>query len=137
MARRRFLTGRARLLRRGSTDAEKALWTHLRSRQLDGAKFRRQVEIDGYVVDFLCANHRLIIEVDGGQHTPERDAERTAYGGFRSSNLASISAVGLEAAFDPKLTVAQPFVGGFASSRIGSRFSIDWRRLSIASKLWR
>ena len=79
MARRRFLTGRARLLRCGSTDAEKALWTHLRSRQLDGAKFRRQVEIDGYVVDFLCANHRLIIEVDGGQHTPERDAQRTAY----------------------------------------------------------
>ena len=104
MARRRFLTGRARLLRRGSTDAEKALWTHLRSRQLDGAKFRRQVEIDGYLVDFLCANHRLIIE-DGGQYTPERDAERIAYGGFRSSDLASISAVGLEAAFDPLRTL--------------------------------
>jgi adenine-specific DNA-methyltransferase len=51
----------------------------LRSRQHNGVKFRRQVEIDGYIVDFLCAERGLIIEVDGGQHTPERDARRTAY----------------------------------------------------------
>jgi adenine-specific DNA-methyltransferase len=37
------------------------------------------VEIDGYVADFLCSEKRLIIEVDGGQHTPERDARRTAF----------------------------------------------------------
>jgi adenine-specific DNA-methyltransferase len=46
---------------------------------MTGFKFRKQVEIDGYVVDFLCSERRLIIEVDGGQHTPERDARRTAY----------------------------------------------------------
>ena len=79
MARHHFLTSRSRGLRTNSTDAERKLWGALRGRQLNGFKFRKQVEIDGYVVDFLCAEKRLIIEVDGGQHTPERDAARTAY----------------------------------------------------------
>jgi very-short-patch-repair endonuclease len=79
VARHHFLTSRSRGLRKNSTDAERKLWSILRSRQLGGFKFRKQVEIDGYVVDFLCAEKRLIIEVDGGQHTPERDAPRTAY----------------------------------------------------------
>jgi very-short-patch-repair endonuclease len=78
LARQHFLTGRARRLRRDSTDAERALWKHLRSRQLKGAKFRRQVEINGHIVDFLCPAHRLIIEVDGGQHSKEGDEARTA-----------------------------------------------------------
>ena len=55
------------------------MWSILRSRQLNGFKFRRQIEIDGYIVDFLCPERRLIIEVDGGQHKSERDARRTAY----------------------------------------------------------
>jgi very-short-patch-repair endonuclease len=46
---------------------------------LDGVKFRKHVEIDGYIVDFLCPERRLTIEIDGGQRTPERDARRTAY----------------------------------------------------------
>ena len=79
MARHHFLTSRSRALRHNSTDAERKLWQVLRSRQLCDFKFRRQVEIDGYVVDFLCPARRLIVEVDGGQHTPERDARRTAY----------------------------------------------------------
>ena len=79
MARRHFLTSRSRRLRRDATDAERKLWSVLRSRQLNGFKFRRQVEIDGYVADFLCAERRLIIEVDGGQQTAENDACRTAY----------------------------------------------------------
>jgi very-short-patch-repair endonuclease len=66
-------------LRKNSTEAEKKLWSALRSRQHNGFKFRRQVEIDGYIADFLCPEGRLIIEVDGGQHSPERDARRTAY----------------------------------------------------------
>ncbi|HEX6073628.1 MAG TPA: endonuclease domain-containing protein [Sphingomicrobium sp.] len=73
------MTSRSRALRRSSTDAERKLWTVLRNRQLCAFKFRRQVEIDGYIVDFLCPERRLIIEVDGGQHTPEGDACRTAY----------------------------------------------------------
>ena len=79
MARRHYLTSRSRALRRNSTDAERKLWNVLRNRQLNGFKFRKQVEIDAYIVDFLCPALRLVIEVDGGQHTPERDARRTAF----------------------------------------------------------
>jgi adenine-specific DNA-methyltransferase len=79
MARHHFLTSRSRGLRKRSTEAERKLWRVLRSRQLNGFKFRKQVEIDAYVVDFLCTERRLIIEVDGGQHSPERDARRTAF----------------------------------------------------------
>ncbi|HEY9213748.1 MAG TPA: endonuclease domain-containing protein [Ancylobacter sp.] len=68
---------RARRLRRDQTGVEKKLWSHLRDRRLDGWKFRRQVPIDRYVVDFLCADARLVVELDGGQHTAEGDAERT------------------------------------------------------------
>jgi very-short-patch-repair endonuclease len=79
VARQHFLTSRSRKLRRDSTDAEKKLWSALRNGQLNRLKFRRQVEIGNYIVDFLCPEKRLIIEVDGGQHTPERDARRTAF----------------------------------------------------------
>ena len=87
MARHHFLTSRSGALRKNSTDAERKLWSVLRSRQLSGFKFRRQVEIDGYIVDFLCADRQLIVEVDGGQHSSEQDARRTAYlesQGFRA-----------------------------------------------------
>jgi crossover junction endodeoxyribonuclease RuvC len=57
----------ARTLRRRSTEAEKRIWQTLRARQA-GAKFRRQQPIEGYVVDFVSFDHRLIIELDGGQH---------------------------------------------------------------------
>jgi adenine-specific DNA-methyltransferase len=79
VARHQFLTSRSRGLRKNATDAERKLWSVLRGHQLNGCKFRKQVEIDGYIVDFLCPERRLIIEVDGGQHTPERDARRTAF----------------------------------------------------------
>ena len=60
--------GRARQLRRDTTDAEALLWGHLRSRQLDGAKFVRQHPIDRYIADFCCRGARLVVELDGGQH---------------------------------------------------------------------
>jgi very-short-patch-repair endonuclease len=71
--------GFARRLRRNQTDAERALWFRLRNRRLNGWKFRRQVSIDRYVVDFSCEAARLIIELDGGQHAErtEDDAKRT------------------------------------------------------------
>ena len=61
-------TGLARRLRRDSTSAELRLWNRLRSRSIDGNKFVRQQSIGRYVVDFVCREKRLIIEVDGGQH---------------------------------------------------------------------
>ena len=55
-------------LKNEMTHAEKLLWKHLRSRQLDGYKFRRQSPIDRYIVDFVCKSNMLIVEIDGGQH---------------------------------------------------------------------
>jgi very-short-patch-repair endonuclease len=50
------------------TDAERVLWQNLRNRQLNGFKFRRQKPIGPYIVDFVCLEKKIIIEVDGGQH---------------------------------------------------------------------
>ena len=81
---RKKLTPLARNLRRNQTDAEKRLWWHLRSRQLEGAKFVRQEQLGPHIADFACREARLAIELDGGQHSPEDDAPRTqtieAYG---------------------------------------------------------
>lgn len=63
----------ARRLRKTMTDAEQALWRHLRGRQLAGFRFRRQVPIGRYIVDFACLDVGLIVEVDGGQHEINRD----------------------------------------------------------------
>jgi very-short-patch-repair endonuclease len=71
----------ARKLRRNATDAEKALWRYVRNRTARGAKIRRQQAIGPYIVDFVCFEARLVIEVDGGQHNVHtgQDANRTAY----------------------------------------------------------
>jgi very-short-patch-repair endonuclease len=58
----------ARKLRKKSTDAERRLWFLLRDRRLLGYKIRRQRPIGPYIVDFVCIEHRLVIEVDGSQH---------------------------------------------------------------------
>ena len=71
------LTKAARRLRLGATEAEKTIWSRLRNRQIEGAKFKRQFSLSGYIVDFACTDLRLLIEVDGGQHNPVADAERT------------------------------------------------------------
>ncbi len=59
---------RAHSLRRDATDAECRLWSMLRGRQIGNAKFRRQQPIGPFIVDFVCLEHRLIIEADGSQH---------------------------------------------------------------------
>ena len=71
----------ARELRADMTDAETKLWWRLRGRQLGGHRFRRQVPIGPYIVDFACLAASLVIEVDGGQHFDEadRDERRTAW----------------------------------------------------------
>jgi very-short-patch-repair endonuclease len=68
---------RARRLCSNQTDAEHILWLRLRDRRLNGLKFRRQVPIDRYVVDFFCADAHLVIEVDGGQHATADESSRT------------------------------------------------------------
>jgi very-short-patch-repair endonuclease len=71
----------ARKLRRNFTDAEMKLWKHLRNRLTGGQKFRRQQPIGKYIVDFVCFEKRLIVEVDGGQQGERAayDSERTAW----------------------------------------------------------
>ena len=72
---------RARRLRTLMTDAENHLWTQLRRKQIDGFRFRRQVPVGGYILDFACLRAWLVIEVDGSQHgqARERDHLRTAW----------------------------------------------------------
>lgn len=68
---------RARALRLNQTDAEQRLWKLLRAKRLEGWKFRRQLPIGRYIVDFACPSARLIVEADGGQHNASaRDAVR-------------------------------------------------------------
>lgn len=69
----------AKAMRRQPTDAEAALWTRLRAVRLSGFKFKRQQPLGDYVVDFVCFECKLIVEVDGGQHAEQADFERTRW----------------------------------------------------------
>jgi len=72
---------RAKALRHTMTDAERHLWRVLRGSQLDGHKFRRQAPVGPFIVDFVCFDWQLVVEVDGGQHAvhAEQDRQRTAW----------------------------------------------------------
>lgn len=69
------LTKLAKQFRQGMTDAERVLWSHLRAKRLNNLKFRRQQPIGNYIVDFVCFEKRLIIEVDGGHHMENEKAD--------------------------------------------------------------
>ena len=70
-------TQQARRLRQNSTIAESRLWNRLRSRLLNGQKFLRQQPLGPFIVDFVCREKRVIVEVDGGQHADDqRDIDR-------------------------------------------------------------
>ena len=70
----------ARAMRRTPTEAERKLWYALRDRRMQHVKFRRQAPIGPYVADFLCIEHRLIIEADGGRHAGSaKDIARDAW----------------------------------------------------------
>ncbi len=71
----------ARQLRHNMTEAERHLWHRIRLKQLDGARFRRQAPMGSYVVDFVCHDAKLIVEIDGGQHADRigQDADGTAW----------------------------------------------------------
>ena len=71
----------SRRLRQAMTDAERRVWSVLRQIQLDGLRFRSQFAIGRYIVDFICLEARIVVEVDGGQHNvqSEREAVRDAW----------------------------------------------------------
>ncbi len=111
------LLTKARSLRTGMTEAEHLLWSRIRAHRLAGLGFRRQVPVPPHVVDFLCHEHRLVVEVDGGQHgdesTREKDRERDRFlsqAGYRVlrfwnnevlTNCEGVLATILEAAGEP------------------------------------
>jgi very-short-patch-repair endonuclease len=72
---------RARTLRQNMTEAERRAWQILRSQQMHGYKFRRQVPIGRYIANFVCHEARLIVEIDGGQHdgSSPQEAERSGF----------------------------------------------------------
>ena len=81
-----MLRERAKQMRSAPTEAEDRLWQILRAKRLAGFKFKRQLPIDHYIVDFACPKQRLIIEADGGQHAESgTDARRDAY--FRAQGF--------------------------------------------------
>ena len=80
---KRILSNRLqRTLRNEMTDAEKALWKVLRCRQVSGFKFLRQHPFGDYILDFVCFENKLVIDVDGGQH-----GEGTEYDEIHTQNL--------------------------------------------------
>jgi very-short-patch-repair endonuclease len=77
----KYLEGKRKKLRNNLTSAEAFLWKYLQKRKLEGRKFRRQHSIENYIVDFYCAEEKLIIELDGQVHfnvvQQEYDEKRT------------------------------------------------------------
>ena len=66
----------AKSLRKNATRVETILWSQLRAKQFEGLKFRRQQPIDEFIVDFVCFEKKLIIELDGGQHAQAREEDQ-------------------------------------------------------------
>jgi very-short-patch-repair endonuclease len=71
-----LLQSRARRLRNEATDAERLLWRQLRHRQIAGYRFRRQVEIAGFIADFASLEAKVVVELDGGQHLERADYDK-------------------------------------------------------------
>jgi very-short-patch-repair endonuclease len=79
---------RAVNLRKSTTKPEQLLWSILRGRQLDGLKFRRQHPLEPYIVDFYCADAKLIVELDGESHNGREDFDKR-----RSEFLAGLGLI--------------------------------------------
>lgn len=110
---------RARDLRRNMTVAERRLWRHLRMRQVDGYRFRRQRPIGAYIVDFVCLDRMLIIEVDGGQHGDRLGADqyRTRYLGESGYHVLRFWNHDVLANLDGVLETIRGFLAGPPPSR--------------------
>jgi very-short-patch-repair endonuclease len=82
-----MLRENARQLRKRMTEVERALWTLLRRKQIEGHRFRKQVPIGKYIVDFAWLDARLVIEVDGGQHSDAAPADEVRDAWLRSQKF--------------------------------------------------
>jgi very-short-patch-repair endonuclease len=81
------LKGPAKALRQRSTEAESLLWKHLRAKRFKKLKFKRQEPIGKYIVDFVCYEKRIIVEVDGGQHSANKAKDHERDNWFRSEGF--------------------------------------------------
>lgn len=94
---------RAKAMRRELTVAEARLWYHLRARRLNGIKFRRQVPLGPFIVDFVALAHKVIVEVDGDTHGGNEAYDRSRTGwlqeqGYRVIRFNNADVIGNEAA---------------------------------------
>ncbi len=78
----------AKELRQHQTDAEQRLWYHLRAHRLMGLKFKRQKPVGRYIVDFICMEQKLIIELDGGQHASQEQYDQQRDHWLREQDFA-------------------------------------------------
>jgi very-short-patch-repair endonuclease len=93
---RRLQRSNAQRMRHRPTDAEKKFWWRVRAKRLGGFKFKRQYPIGPYIADFVCLERRLIVELDGSQHSAQQeyDTARTAFlesKGFRVMRVCNYS----------------------------------------------
>lgn len=100
---RHYLRDLRKTLRKNLTPAEAAMWNLLKNKQLDGRKFRRQVSIENYIVDFYCAEEKLVIELDGAVHNHPTVAENDQY---RDEHLQDLGYIILR--FENELVFKQP-----------------------------
>lgn len=114
--RKELMLNRARQQRRNNVTAEAIVWRNLRGRRHDGFKFRRQVPLEGFILDFVCFEARCVIEIDGPSHDDEdqaaRDSVRDAWldaNGFRTLRLTNDLVIG---ATDIALTKISIFLRG-------------------------
>jgi very-short-patch-repair endonuclease len=109
-------TQRARALRANASSAEDKLWSELRNRQLGGLKFVRQALIGPYFVDFLCREHSVVVEVDGGTHSTvdevAADAKRAAYLGGQGYRIFRVRNSEIYESLDGVCDSLLAFVGG-------------------------
>lgn len=80
----------AKKLRQTQTDAENVLWFNLRNNKLNGIKFKRQVPIGKYIVDFLCQKKKLVIELDGSQHIENMEYDNSRINFLESNGYTVI-----------------------------------------------
>ncbi len=93
------MLARSRRLRKESTVPERLLWSHLRNRQLNNLKFRRQHVVGAFVVDFVCESVALVVELDGESHVGQgvKDNDRSAYlkqNGYRVLRVTNDDVIG-------------------------------------------
>ena len=136
----------ARTLRHELTPAEKKLWNAIRNRQLDGLKFRRQHPVGRFILDFFCAELRLVIELDGAIHDGQiaHDAERSRmlneFGyvvlRFRNDEVFSDLAGVLEKIRSVALTPRPPLpILGEGANGNDIEYSIEFRNYETAKPL--